>query len=109
MANCVNNNFFSSLVCGDVRGSFKQFFSRVESINKKSGPFEFLLCVGDFFGDNNDELIAFKNGNKVIPVPTYILGPTVASLCSEYETLNEGEIYSNLTYLGKFNYDNGSF
>ncbi|XP_037043320.1 CWF19-like protein 1 homolog [Bradysia coprophila] len=89
------------LVCGDVKGNFKQLFGRVESINKKSGPFEMLLCVGDFFGDNNDELIAFKNGNKVIPVPTYILGPNEANACPEYENLNEGEICSNLTYLGK--------
>ena len=39
-------------------------FNRVETINKKSGPFELLLCVGDFFGANNDELEAYKNGNK---------------------------------------------
>lgn len=63
-----------------------------------------LLCVGDFFGDNNDELIAFKNGNKVIPVPTYILGPNEVNACPEYENLNEGEICSNLTYLGKSNF-----
>lgn len=60
-----------------------------------------LLCVGDFFGENNDELIAFKNGNKLIPVPTYILGPNEAKVCAEYENLKEGEICSNLTYLGK--------
>ncbi|KAJ6641197.1 CWF19-like protein 1 like [Pseudolycoriella hygida] len=60
-----------------------------------------LLCVGDFFGENNDELIAFKNGNKVVPVPTYILGPNDESVSLEYQNLNEGEICSNLTYLGK--------
>lgn len=47
-----------------MRGQFKQLFSKVDKINKKSGPFDFLLCVGDFFGANNDELIAFRNGNK---------------------------------------------
>lgn len=58
---CISHN---SLVCGDVSGKFKQFFSRVETINKKSGPFELLLCVGNFFGDKNEELIAYKNGFK---------------------------------------------
>lgn len=53
------------LVAGDVRGNFKQLFSRVESINKKAGPFDMLFCVGDFYSkDNNDELIAYRNGYK---------------------------------------------
>lgn len=91
-----------SLVCGDVKGNFKQLFARVDSINKKSGPFEMLLVVGDFFGDNNDELIAFRNGAKFVPVPTYILGPNESNVCSQYENLNEGEICTNLTYLGKY-------
>lgn len=51
---------------GDVRGRFKQLFSRVEQVNKKAGPFEILCCVGDFFGADkqNEELIAYKNGFK---------------------------------------------
>lgn len=55
------------MVVGDVRGRFKQLFQRVENINKKSGPFEILLCVGDFFSEDakqNEELIAYKNGHK---------------------------------------------
>lgn len=59
------NSLSFRLVCGDIRGNFKKFFAKIEKLNQKSGPFEFLLCVGDFFGDNNDELIAFKNGNKI--------------------------------------------
>lgn len=51
-------------MAGDIRGQFKALFTKIDKINKKSGPFDFLLCVGDFFGDNNDELIAYKNGNK---------------------------------------------
>lgn len=50
-----------------MRGRFKQLFQRVENINKKSGPFEILLCVGDFFSEDakqNEELIAYKNGHK---------------------------------------------
>lgn len=86
-----------------MRGQFKQLFTKIEKVNKKSGPFDFLLCVGDFFaGDNNDELIAYKNGNKSVPVPTYILGPTKpGQLATEYKETENGEICTNLTYLGK--------
>ncbi|XP_004522648.1 CWF19-like protein 1 homolog [Ceratitis capitata] len=91
------------LVAGDVRGRFRQLFQRVESINKKAGPFEILLCVGEFFGtvEQSDELIAFKNGNKHVPVPTYILGPCSKETAQFYNNIQDGEICSNLTYLGK--------
>ncbi|XP_073847741.1 CWF19-like protein 1 homolog [Musca autumnalis] len=92
------------LVCGDVRGRFKQMFQRVENINKKAGPFEILLCVGDFFSEDekqNEELIAYKNGHKHIPIPTYILGPNNKNVLKYYENTEDGEICSNLTYLGK--------
>lgn len=56
------NNF--RLVCGDVEGKFDQLFKRVETINKKSGPFDCLLCVGNFFGINNREFISYKLGDK---------------------------------------------
>ncbi|XP_030388604.1 CWF19-like protein 1 homolog [Scaptodrosophila lebanonensis] len=91
------------LVVGDVCGRFKQLFQRVESVNKKAGPFEMLCCVGDFFGDDkqNEELIAYRNGFKHIPVPTYILGPNKKEHEKHYLDLNHGEICTNLTYLGK--------
>lgn len=50
-----------------MHGKFKQLFGRLETINKKTGPFELMLCVGEFFSaaaDGNDELEAYKNGNK---------------------------------------------
>lgn len=92
---------FSRLVCGDVRGNFKYLFNRVETINKKNGPFELLLCVGDFFGENNDELIAYRNGFKCVPIPTYILGPNKSSHTDLYSSITNGEICTNLTYLGR--------
>lgn len=54
---------FCSLVCGDVRGNFKALFNKLQNINQKSGPFDLLLCVGDFFGTDNSKLEAYKNGN----------------------------------------------
>lgn len=92
------------LITGDVDGNFKQFFTRIENINKKSGPFDLLLVAGEFFSEtNNDELEAYKNGFKQVPCPTYILGPTNPNSQKYFDslTLDNGEICSNLIYLGK--------
>uniref|UniRef100_A0A336LI81 CSON014441 protein n=1 Tax=Culicoides sonorensis TaxID=179676 RepID=A0A336LI81_CULSO len=92
------------LVCGDVRGSYKQFFNKIDSTNKKAGPFDLVLVAGLFFSEtNNDELIAFKNGFKNVSCPTYILGPTNEQTHQYFESLemDENEICSNLSYLGK--------
>lgn len=89
------------LISGDAEGRFKLLFSKVEAINKKSGPFDFLLCVGNFFGVNNCELEPYKNGTKSIPVPTFIIGPNRESDIDYYPELDGCEICPNLTYLGK--------
>ncbi|XP_031622103.1 CWF19-like protein 1 homolog [Contarinia nasturtii] len=89
------------LVCGDVRGNFKVLFNKIQNINQKSGPFDLLLCVGDFFGSDNSKLEAYKNGNLKITVPTYVLGPNTSDHSKYYEDLNDGEICPNLTYLGR--------
>lgn len=54
----------NSLICGDVNGNFNSLFSRVESIDKKSGPFDVLLCTGNFFGDDNSQLDAYRMGTR---------------------------------------------
>ncbi|XP_055380214.1 CWF19-like protein 1 homolog [Condylostylus longicornis] len=95
------DNKIKILVCGDVKGKFKQLFHRVEIINQKSGPFEILLCVGEFFDKNNDELIAYKNGYKNVPVPTFILGSCLAETVKNFDISSGGDICSNITYLGK--------
>lgn len=89
------------LICGDVEGHFKFLFSKVEAINKKSGPFDFLLCIGNFFGEDNSELELYKSDKKAIPVPTYIIGPNRESNLKDYPDEDGYEICQNLTYLGK--------
>ncbi|KAJ9592078.1 hypothetical protein L9F63_001387, partial [Diploptera punctata] len=89
------------LVCGDVEGKFKTLFSRVENINKKNGPFDMLLCVGNFFGTNDSGLEQYKNGILTVPVPTYILGPNSPNLVDLYSDINGCEICPNINYLGK--------
>lgn len=59
MKSLTNQKYFR-LLCGDVEGRFNSLFNRVEAINKKSGPFDLLLCVGNFFGINNTEFENYK-------------------------------------------------
>lgn len=89
------------LICGDVEGHFNFLFSKVDAINKKSGPFDFLLCVGNFFGNDNTELKPYISCEKTIPVPTYIIGPNRESDLKHYTDGDGYEICQNLTYLGK--------
>lgn len=88
------------LICGDVEGRFITLFNRVDSINKKAGPFDLLLCVGNFFGVNNKEFDTYKIGIKKVEVPTYILGPNKEDHVKFYP--QEGsELCPNVHYLGK--------
>ncbi len=86
------------LVCGDVFGSFAPLFKRVALINSKVGPFEMLLCVGEFFGPSQEDNQKLLDGVFTPPIPTYILGP--CSLDSVPFYSEEKELGPNLTYLG---------
>ncbi|CAH2042361.1 unnamed protein product, partial [Iphiclides podalirius] len=89
-----------TLVCGDVNGNFNALFSRVDSIVKKSGPFDVLLCCGNFFSDDNSQLDAYRMGSRKVPVTTYVFGPSNESHVRYY--CEEGsEIVPNVIYMGK--------
>ncbi|KAL6974538.1 hypothetical protein U1Q18_028723 [Sarracenia purpurea var. burkii] len=66
------------LLCGDVLGRLNQLFKRVSSVNKSSGPFDALLCVGQFFPDSSDRLEEFteciEGRSQIPPLPTYFIG-----------------------------------
>ncbi|CAJ1941685.1 unnamed protein product [Sphenostylis stenocarpa] len=65
------------LLCGDVLGRLNQLFKRVSSVSKSAGPFDALLCVGQFFPDSPEQLeefTAFIEGGSQIPLPTYFVG-----------------------------------
>ncbi|XP_054278247.1 CWF19-like protein 1 [Macrosteles quadrilineatus] len=91
------------LVCGDVNGKFKTLFSRVEKVNKKNGPFDLLLCVGNFFGPNTseEEWNLYKTGKKSVPVYTNILGPNDEEQLRFYPEINGSELAPNISYLGR--------
>lgn len=44
------NIILYSLAVGAAKGAIATLFSKVKTMNAKHGPFELLLCVGDFFG-----------------------------------------------------------
>lgn len=89
-----------TLLCGDVNGNFKQLFTRVESAIKKSGPFDILICVGNFFGEDNSQLDAYKMGTRKVPLQTYVFGPTVPEHV-QYYCEEGGEIVANVVYMGR--------
>ncbi|XAR67160.1 hypothetical protein NMG60_11013617 [Bertholletia excelsa] len=65
------------LLCGDVLGRLNQLFKRVASVNKSAGPFDALLCVGQFFPNIPEQLEEFSDyieGRSQVPLPTYFIG-----------------------------------
>lgn len=65
------------LLCGDVFGRLNQLFKRVSSVSKSAGPFDFLVCVGQFFPDSPErleEFLDYAEGRSAIPIPTYFIG-----------------------------------
>ncbi|XP_075967944.1 CWF19-like protein 1 [Anarhichas minor] len=92
------------LACGDVEGRLNALFSRVQSIQKKTGPFDLLLCVGEFFGTSPEaeaEWQLYKTGAKKAPVHTYILGAASQDAVKCFPGADGCELADNITYLGR--------
>ncbi|KAL4225333.1 hypothetical protein ACF0H5_016021 [Mactra antiquata] len=96
------------LVSGDVDGKLDQLFSRIKSIQKKSGAFDLLLCVGNFFGDSNEEWTKYTSGECKVPVSVLILGPNKSNHVDLYKDNQGAELCENVTYLGKKGFYTGS-
>ncbi|WZZ21403.1 hypothetical protein YC2023_122790 [Brassica napus] len=87
------------LLCGDPLGRLNQLFKRVQSVSpsdslppflrvliesqffsqvsKSAGPFDALICVGQFFPDSPellDDFLDYAQGRAQIPIPTYFTG-----------------------------------
>ncbi|KAJ1670265.1 hypothetical protein EV182_008322, partial [Spiromyces aspiralis] len=43
------------LVAGSVGGALREFFSKIDKLNSKSGPFDFLLITGDVFAPTSSD------------------------------------------------------
>ncbi|WCJ42686.1 CwfJ-like family protein / zinc finger (CCCH-type) family protein [Euphorbia peplus] len=65
------------LLCGDVLGRLNQLYKRFQTVNKSSGPFDAIFCVGQFFPSLDELLDDFMNyaeGRSPVPIPTYFIG-----------------------------------
>lgn len=94
------------LVVGNVFGRFAKLFKRVTDVNVKAGPFDLLLCVGDFFGEDVTAYTELTAGNISLPnVPTYVLGKIPSQfrgLHPEVENFDHGfEVVDGITFLGR--------
>ncbi|XP_038123069.1 CWF19-like protein 1 [Cyprinodon tularosa] len=92
------------LVCGDVEGRLGSLFSRVQAIQKKTGQFDLLLCVGEFFGSTAEaeaEWQQYKAGAKKAPIHTYILGAASQETAKNFPNSDGSELAENITYLGR--------
>jgi hypothetical protein len=93
------------LVCGDVRGKFLQLFARVNAIQKKTGQFDMMFCVGDFFGDNDDdddsEWEKLRSGSIKAPTSMLVLGPNKQQHAKYFFDSGGCELCENVTYLGR--------
>lgn len=92
------------LACGDVEGRLNALFSRVQTIQKKTGQFDLLLCVGEFFGTTPEaeaEWQQYKTGAKKAPIHTYILGAASQETVKSFVSADGCELADNITYLGR--------
>ncbi|XP_078240786.1 CWF19-like protein 1 isoform X2 [Pogona vitticeps] len=90
------------LACGDVEGRLGALYSRVQAVQKKSGPFDLLLCVGNFFGSAQDaEWEEYRTGAKKAPIQTYILGANNSEAVCHFPDVSGCELAENITYLGR--------
>ncbi|XP_075900353.1 CWF19-like protein 1 [Nelusetta ayraudi] len=92
------------LACGDVEGRLGALFNRVQAIQKKTGQFDLLLCVGQFFGttaEAEEEWRQYKSGAKKAPIHTYVLGATSQETVKNYPSSDGCELADNITYLGR--------
>lgn len=100
------------VVCG-VAGQYEKVFKRVQQLHTSAaGPFDLLLCVGDFFaaprGDQladeskavaQHQLSEYIEGFRQVPLPTYfIAGPHE----DKYLPGTREQLAPNLFYLGRF-------
>ncbi|XP_027019704.2 CWF19-like protein 1 [Tachysurus fulvidraco] len=92
------------LACGDVEGRISALYNRVNTIQKKSGQFDLLLCVGDFFGRSPEaeaEWKGYKSGAKKAPIHTYILGAASQETVKYFPSSDGCELAENIVYLGR--------
>jgi hypothetical protein len=94
------------MVVGNVEGQFSTLFQRVEQVHKTHGPFDMVLCAGNFFGDQASyedlaSFFEFIKGTRSIPIPTYIVSDDFTQYPAVRDAVSStGDFATHLTYLG---------
>jgi len=60
--------FVYRLVCSGIKGHIISFIDYIEALFAKKGIFDYVFCVGDFFGDDEScvkEWEEFKKSGKI--------------------------------------------
>lgn len=94
------------LIAGSVESKYSKFIKRISDVNTKAGPFDLLLCIGDFFGDNEKEYEEFINGSTELPsVSTYIVSQAPKKLLKYHpneKSFHQGcELVDDVLFLGR--------
>ncbi|KAJ3099776.1 hypothetical protein HDU97_002754 [Phlyctochytrium planicorne] len=93
------------LTFGGVGGQFEACFSKLATINKKHGPFDLMICCGDFFAANQskESTEALLSGKVKVPVNTCIIRGSnrLPDEVTAAVRANNGEICENLFFLGR--------
>jgi len=53
------------LICCGINGCIKSFVDHIEGLFVKKGTFDYVFCVGDFFGDCDKEWLEFKESGNI--------------------------------------------
>lgn len=97
------------LLFGPVRGQFELLVSKVQAVNRsKAGPFDIVLCVGEFSGGEGEEdealLGRYLSGEEALPLPTYFHepggSPSLNAILTEHALATQ-EVTPTLHYLGR--------
>lgn len=46
---------FQRMVIGPVLGQLRSFCEKAKTLDAKYGPFGFIICIGDFFSDQEED------------------------------------------------------
>ncbi|KAG0018747.1 hypothetical protein BGZ80_006784 [Entomortierella chlamydospora] len=91
------------LVVGSANGDLTNLCSKVGTINSKHGPFDLLLCTGNFFAKETPmETIDNLLENKLdFPITTYFIHGDngVPGIIERRAARNQGEVCNNVFYL----------
>lgn len=89
------------LFSGECRGQYDTLLKRVKAVHSKNGPFDVLFCIGQFFGNTDNELSKVLDFAKALPIPAYFIGAYGnSSAPAIVAALQTAGAEGNLHYLG---------